>query len=93
MDKFSSELKRILKKYPRARVSDLSQLMFHGTKSTKPEEIYASEYGLDNRFASQGMYGKGIYFANNANYSIVYQHRAEELIIDDSGQEKKMMVN
>lgn len=93
MDKFSSELKRLLKKYPRTRVSDLMQLMFHGPKTTKPEAIYASEYGLDNRFAHNGMYGEGIYFANNANYSITYQHRAEEFIIDESGLEKKMMVN
>jgi hypothetical protein len=51
MDKFSSELKRCLRKYPRTRVYDLLQLLFHGTKSTKPIEIYASEFGLDNRFA------------------------------------------
>ena len=51
MDKFSSELKRCLKKYPRTRVYDLLQLMFHGTKQTKPIEIYASEFGLDSRFA------------------------------------------
>ena len=86
MDKFSSELKRCLRKYPRTRVYDLLQLLFHGTKNTKPIEIYASEFGLDNRFAYDGYYGKGSYFANSAHYSFDYHHRTDETITDEFGK-------
>lgn len=59
----------MMKKYPNTDVWDLVRLLFHGSKNTDPWLIYASEYGLDMRFANEGMYGKGIYFANNSLYS------------------------
>ena len=49
------------------------KLLFHGTKQTEPEKIYSGEYGLDNRFSREGMYGNGIYFANNSKYSNMYR--------------------
>jgi poly [ADP-ribose] polymerase 10/14/15 len=71
-DRFSGELRRTLKKYPYKRLCDIMKLLFHGTSKTDPKIICGDEYGLDNRFSRPGMYGNGIYFANNSNYSITY---------------------
>lgn len=38
-------------------------------------DILNSEYGIDQRFARAGMYGTGIYFANNSNYSLAYSYQ------------------
>ena len=46
--------------------------MFHGSARGDPKVIYESEDGLDIRFARPGMYGVGIYFADNAKYSHSY---------------------
>lgn len=73
-DKFTGELRRTLKKYPLSSVWDLTRLLFHGSNQTKPSQIYASDYGLDMRFANAGMYGTGIYFANSSHYSRSYEH-------------------
>ena len=42
--------------------------LFHGSKYTPPENIYCSEHGFDFRFGNAGMWGKGAYFASDANY-------------------------
>jgi hypothetical protein len=57
------------------KIESLVKLLFNGTKETDPAEIFASEYGLDNRFAKKGMYGTGIYFADNAHYCRNYEHK------------------
>ena len=44
-------------------------MLFHGAKTVPPDQIYASETGLDMRFSRSGHYGQGIYFADNASYS------------------------
>ena len=46
--------------------------LFHGTKDTKPSDIYKSEKGFDFRFSRPGMWGYGSYFAANASYSANY---------------------
>ena len=50
--------------------------MFHGTGrgGAEPKLIYESEEGLDIRFARAGMFGTGIYFADNAAYSHTYTY-------------------
>ena len=73
-DKFSGELRRTLKKYPWKKTWDLMKLLFHGTKNTDPNLICGDEYGLDNRHSHNGMYGNGVYFANNSNYSRHYAY-------------------
>ena len=50
-DKFKCELQRTLRKYPDKSLFEIVKLLFHGTKSVAPSEIYSGEYGLDNRFA------------------------------------------
>ena len=53
--------------------------MFHGSgRGASPDQIYESEDGLDIRFARQGMYGTGIYFADNAQYSHSYTYRDQQ---------------
>ena len=49
--------------------------MFHGTRQINPEVIYSGEYSLDNRLASEAcLYGRGIYFADNSQYSCGYKY-------------------
>ena len=44
--------------------------MWHGTGSTPPETIFASEVGLDARLSKpDGFYGRAIYLAEHARYS------------------------
>jgi len=61
-------------KYPDKYFTDLVKLLFHGSKNTDSQQIYASESGLDLRFANPGNWGRGIYFANNSKYSLNYSH-------------------
>ena len=51
-----------------------TQFLYHGTRGTKPSEIYQSEEGFDTRFSNEGLWGKAIYFAVNSSYSDVYAH-------------------
>ncbi len=50
------------------------EVLFHGTRNTAPKDIYDSEQGFDNRLASKGLWGEGIYFAAKAKYSDSYAH-------------------
>ena len=67
----------MLMKYPSKKTWDLVKLMFHGSTGTDPKLIYESEYGLDNRYSKPGMYGTGIYFADNSSYSFNYQYNLD----------------
>jgi Poly(ADP-ribose) polymerase catalytic domain len=46
-----------------------SLLLWHGTRTTDPVEVILKGAGLTTAYANDGMWGKGIYFAVNANYS------------------------
>ena len=54
------------------------KILFNGSKNTDPMNILKSDYGLDNRFARVGMYGTGIYFADNSNYSKAYSYQTPQ---------------
>ena len=45
------------------------ELLFHGTSRVNPEQIYKGGEGFDMRFSTEGMWGRGNYFAVNASYS------------------------
>ena len=49
--------------------------LWHGTKLNKPSLFYEGEEGFDIKYSNQGMWGKGIYFAENASYSLKYCHK------------------
>ena len=51
------------------------ELLFHGTRGTKPEHIYKGTDSFDLRCSSGGMWGRGTYFAVNAEYSDSYAYR------------------
>ena len=53
-------------------------LLFHGSRQTQPEQIYKSEKGFDFRFANQGLWGEGAYFAVNAQYSDKYAYELSD---------------
>lgn len=63
------------------------KLLFHGTRQTPPEKIYKSEKGFDFRFARQGLWGEGTYFAVNASYSHDYSYT-----ISQSSQRRQMFL-
>jgi len=49
--------------------------LFHGTRSSCPSQICSSDNGFDLAFArSASMWGKGLYFAERADYSHAYSH-------------------
>ena len=50
------------------------KLLFHGTRNTDPKEIYKGDSSFDIKFSSQGLWGRGNYFAVNASYSHSYAH-------------------
>jgi len=49
-------------------------LLFHGTRNTDPVEIYNGEYGFDMRFSRKGLWGRALYFAEDAEYSNAYAY-------------------
>ncbi|TNV73266.1 hypothetical protein FGO68_gene4052 [Halteria grandinella] len=77
-EKFMNEFKRMLRKYPNLQVTDMVKHLFHGTRATSPKQIYETEDGLDLRFSNSGMYGQGIYFADNSQYSHSYHHPTKD---------------
>lgn len=77
-EKFMNEFKRMLRKYPKLQVTDMVKHLFHGTRATAPKLIAETEDGLDLRFSNSGMYGQGIYFADNSQYSHSYHHPAKD---------------
>ena len=75
-EKFLIELKLACQKYKEKSLSQLVKVLFHGTSSVDPKTIWESEQGLDMRFSRDGMYGQGIYFADNASYSHRYAFKS-----------------
>ena len=49
-------------------------MLYHGTRLTDPQSIYAGKEGFDMRFSPGGMWGQANYFAVNASYSDAYHH-------------------
>ena len=45
------------------------KLLFHGTRNTDPKDIFKSEKGFDFRYSSDGLWGRGTYFAVKGGYS------------------------
>lgn len=50
------------------------KMLFHGTRQTRPKDIYDSEQGFDSRLSSQGLWGEGTYFAVKFEYSDKFAH-------------------
>ena len=61
------------------------QILFHGSSTTNPEQIYRGDTSFDIRFSREGMWGKGNYFAANASYSHGFSFNA-------AGNYRKMLV-
>ena len=51
--------------------SDIEKAVWHGTAKSDPKLIYEDEQdGFDMTFSNSGMWGRGLYFAENASYSV-----------------------
>ena len=53
------------------------QVLFHGSRTTDPKQIYSGDSSFDMRFSADGMWGKGNYFAVNALYSDRYAYHSK----------------
>ena len=51
--------------------------MWHGTKNSDPKLFYQGDEGFDIKYANKGMWGNGIYFAENASYCLGYSYEHE----------------
>ena len=61
--------------YPQVKEMNL----WHGTRYTKLTDIYEPTEGLDPQYGNPGMWGRGVYFAVNASYSMPsYSHQNED---------------
>ena len=55
------------------------QLLWHGTRATDPSTIYQDEEeSFDLVYANDGMWGRGLYFAENASYSAAYAYNSPQ---------------
>ena len=63
------------------------KLLFHGTRSTDPEKIYAGMSSFDPQYSQSGMWGRGCYFAENASYSDGFSWHVER----SDGLQKMLM--
>ncbi len=61
-------------KYPNKQLGKLIRFLFHGTRFADPLIIATGKVGLDVNFSRVGSYGRGIYFADNAEYSNTFKH-------------------
>ena len=71
-EKYAFCKRRMLEKNGVSGVNE--KRLFHGTSSKSPKEIYSSEFGFDFRFANNGIWGRGAYFASAASYSKKYSY-------------------
>jgi hypothetical protein len=72
--KYVQSKKFLEHKYDGEDIKIECSMLFHGTRSCNPYEIIESEEGFDMRFSNEGLWGKGVYFAENASYSHNYAH-------------------
>ncbi len=53
-------------------VAENIKVLWHGTRRSDPSLFYKGEEGFDIKYSREGMWGRGIYFAENAKYSFDY---------------------
>jgi len=63
-------------KHANSNVSmNYTRMLFHGTGNCDPKIIYEGDKGFLINFASDGLWGRGVYFAQDAIYSHKYTFR------------------
>ncbi len=68
MENYITMVQKRKERYPDHEAN--RKLLFHGTRHSSPRLIYQnSDTGFDLQFANNGAYGRGLYFAVNADYS------------------------
>jgi len=68
MENYITMIQKRKERYPDHEAN--RKLLFHGTRHSSPRLIYqSSDTGFDLQFANTGAYGRGLYFAVNADYS------------------------
>ncbi|XP_035827860.1 uncharacterized protein LOC101854894 isoform X2 [Aplysia californica] len=80
-DEYENEKGFLNKRKARERNFSLNEVyLYHGTNESK--EVFLQE-GMDNRLASKGLFGKGIYFSDDPKKCLMYAERGtkDELIL------------
>ena len=67
---YKTEYENLKAKNGGAKVAE--KFLFHGTSGNDPSKVYKSEEGFDLRLSQAGVWGRAIYFAQNASYSTGY---------------------
>lgn len=70
---YAASMKRVQGK----GTSPNEMLLFHGTRSTPPSLIHDNQHGFDLKYANEGLWGKGLYFASDAKYSHAYAYKED----------------
>lgn len=55
-----------------------TKMLFHGTRGTNPHQICNTPQGLCVQHSNIGMWGRGIYFSDNARYCDVFAYHMED---------------
>jgi len=71
---FEVELRSVMNKNDNNPKIVYVKKLFHGTGSAKPNMIYRGEKGFMMQFAADGLWGRGTYFATQADYSDNYAY-------------------
>ena len=74
-EKYMQDKKRICEKN---KGSANEKELFHGSRSTKAEDIVSCEDGLDMRWSAEGMWGRANYFAVKACYSDSFAYQRSD---------------
>ena len=72
-EKYEFEKKHMLCRSKQCR------LLFHGTRSIAPRDIYDGSDGFDMRFSKEGLWGKALYFAQDSSYSDAYKYARSDV--------------
>jgi len=70
------ELENVMNANDLPDIASNTRMLFHGTGGTDPKFIYEDDKGFLINFASdEGLWGRGVYFAQDAIYSHKYTYR------------------
>ena len=68
--------KRRMSERNNGKINELD--LFHGTRKSLPQQIYASQIGFDVRCSNNGLWGQANYFAEKASYSDAFAHSTSD---------------
>ncbi|EGC30636.1 hypothetical protein DICPUDRAFT_83441 [Dictyostelium purpureum] len=71
---YYSSLEDYKTKYNNVNENFLESTLFHGTRGNDPTMVYKNDIGFDIKNSSDGSFGVGLYFSENASNSLSFSH-------------------